>query len=107
MDEQLIDKRRKYVQEVRNSFYRENEMEHRQMQEREEWMPEYSFAAAVKLRLFLSLCIFAVFGGCFYTNTDICGYQPQKILEIISDNHYYTNLKTYIIELADMYEIQF
>ena len=41
--------------------------------------------------------IFAVFLACMYTHTDICGYSTQTVTEMICDNHYYTNLKNYVM----------
>ena len=32
-----------------------------------------------------------------YTHTDLCGYSTQTITEMICDNHYYTNLKNYVM----------
>ena len=88
MDRQIIDRRREYVQNIRDSFYEENGMQKRRTGESEYSAPEMGFAAALKLRIFLSLCIFAVFLACMYTHT---------VTEMICDNHYYTNLKNYVM----------
>ena len=97
MDRQIIDRRREYVQNIRDSFYEENGMQKRRTGESEYSAPEMGFAAALKLRIFLSLCIFSVFLACMYTHTDICGYSTQTVTEMICDNHYYTNLKNYVM----------
>ena len=86
MDRQTVERRREYVQNIRNSFY-----------EVDDSAPEMGLAAALKLRIFLSVCIFAAFLGCMYTHTDLCGYSTQTITEMICDNHYYTNLKNYVM----------
>lgn len=86
-----------YVQNIRNSFYEENGMQKRETREVDDSAPEMGLAAALKLRIFLSVCIFAAFLGCMYTHTDLCGYSTQTITEMICDNHYYTNLKNYVM----------
>ena len=85
------------VQNIRNSFYEENGMQKRETREVDDSAPEMGLAAALKLRIFLSVCIFAAFLGCMYTHTDLCGYSTQTITEMICDNHYYTNLKNYVM----------
>ena len=97
MDRQTVKRRREYVQNIRNSFYEENGMQKRETREVDDSAPEMGLAAALKLRIFLSVCIFAAFLGCMYTHTDLCGYSTQTITEMICDNHYYTNLKNYVM----------
>ena len=97
MDRQTVERRREYVQNIRNSFYEENGMQKRETREVDDSAPEMGLAAALKLRIFLSVCIFAAFLGCMYTHTDLCGYSTQTITEMICDNHYYTNLKNYVM----------
>ena len=72
-------------------------MDRQTVERRREYAPEMGLAAALKLRIFLSVCIFAAFLGCMYTHTDLCGYSTQTITEMICDNHYYTNLKNYVM----------
>ena len=88
MDRQTVERRREYVQNIRNSFYEENGMQKRETREVDDSAPEMGLAAALKLRTFL---------GCMYTHTDLCGYSTQTITEMICDNHYYTNLKNYVM----------
>lgn len=97
MDRQTVERRREYVQNIRNSFYEENGMQKRETREVDDSAPEMGLAAALKLRIFLSVCIFAAFLGCMYTHTDLCGCSTQTITEMICDNHYYTNLKNYVM----------
>ncbi len=97
MDRQAIERRREYVQNIRNSFYEENGMQKRGTEEIEYSALEMGIAAALKLRIFLSICIFVVFLGCMYSHTNLCGYSTQTITEMICDNHYYTNLKNYVM----------
>lgn len=67
MDRQTVERRREYVQNIRNSFYEENGMQKRETREVDDSAPEMGLAAALKLRIFLSVCIFAAFLGCMYT----------------------------------------
>ena len=66
MDRQTVERRREYVQNIRNSFYEENGMQKRGTGEVDDSAPEMGLAAALKLRIFC-------------------------------DNHYYTNLKNYVM----------
>lgn len=61
MDRQTVERRREYVQNIRNSFYEENGMQKRETREVDDSAPEMGLAAALKLRIFLSVCIFAAF----------------------------------------------
>ncbi|WP_461900188.1 hypothetical protein [Roseburia intestinalis] len=96
MDRQTVERRREYVQNIRNSFYEENGMQKRETREVDDSAPEMGLAA-LKLRIFLSVCIFAAFRLHVYHYTDLCGYSTQTITEMICDNHYYTNLKKYVM----------
>lgn len=57
MDRQTVERRREYVQNIRNSFYEENGMQKRETREVDDSAPEMGLAAALKLRIFLSVCI--------------------------------------------------
>ena len=59
MDRQTVERRREYVQNIRNSFYEENGMQKRGTGEVDDSAPEMGLAAALKLRIFLSICILA------------------------------------------------
>ena len=54
-----------------------------------------------KVRLFLGACLFAVFFYCYHTDTKICDLSATQVMELISDNHYYTNLKNYVMMSAN------
>ena len=55
MDRQTVERRREYVQNIRNSFYEENGMQKRETREVDDSAPEMGLAAALKLRIFLSV----------------------------------------------------
>lgn len=61
MDRQTVERRREYVQNIRNSFYEENGMQKRETREVDDSAPEMGLAAALKLRIFLSVCIICSF----------------------------------------------
>lgn len=52
MDRQTAERRREYVQNIRNSFYEENGMQKRETREVDDSAPEMGLAAALKLRIF-------------------------------------------------------
>lgn len=52
MDRQTVERRREYVQNIRNSFYEENGMQKRETREVDDSAPEMGLAAALKLRIF-------------------------------------------------------
>mgnify|MGYP000579841150 CR=1 FL=1 len=57
MDRQTVERRREYVQNIRNSFYEENGMQKRETREVDDSAPEMGLAAALKLRYFF-ICMY-------------------------------------------------
>ena len=53
MDRQTVERRREYVQNIRNSFYEENGMQKRETREVDDSAPEMGLAAALKLRMYI------------------------------------------------------
>ncbi len=91
MDMDYANRRRAYVQEVRNSFREENRLSKPEEQSGD------SFFTFFKLRLFVAVALFAVFFGCLSTGTEIAGYSAKEVMTLVCDNHYYTNLKNYVM----------
>lgn len=57
MDRQTVERRREYVQNIRNSFYEENGMQKRETREVDDSAPEMGLAAALKLLHFF-ICMY-------------------------------------------------
>lgn len=91
MEMEQIKRRREYVSEIRSSF--DADADGIDCGEKK---AAPRFLGFVKIRLLLALCAFAVFFHCYDTSTSIAGYSADQIIQIICDNHYYTNLKTYV-----------
>ena len=52
MDRQTVERRREYVQNIRNSFYEENGMQKRETREVDDSAPEMGLAAALNCAFF-------------------------------------------------------
>lgn len=97
MDRQTVERRREYVQNIRNSFYEENGMQKRETREVDDSAPGNGACGSTETAHFFICMYICSFLGCMYTHTDLCGYSTQTITEMICDNHYYTNLKNYVM----------
>lgn len=89
MTEDYVSRRREYVAQIRNSFNTEEE---------EENMPEQAAGASslfARLSLLVSVCLFVLFLYMKLTGTEVYGYQSEDIVNLITDNHYYTELSDY------------
>lgn len=94
MTDGYVERRRQYVADIRKSFYEEGDSK---VESRQEENLQTMGAVFVKIRFFLALFAFAAFLYCQYTGTEILGYKTSKIVEMVTDNHYYTNLKNYVM----------
>lgn len=91
MDMDYANRRRAYVQEVRDSFREENRLAEQREQAGD------GFFTFFKLRLLVAVMLFAAFFGCLSTGTEIAGYSAEEVMALVCDNHYYTNLKNYVM----------
>lgn len=94
MTDEYAMRRREYVANVRKSFEEEPRFSGRGQ---EEEVPEGEFFSFFKIRLFLAVCLLGAFLYCHYTDTKIFAYSAEQIVELVSDNHYYTKLKNYVM----------
>ena len=88
-----IQNRKRYIEEVRNSFP-ECEIE----------TPEPPKAVAspgIRLRLFLAVSLFAVFFTAQKSDLHIFGLSTDEIIEKIEENYDYTNLEKYVMMIFD------
>ena len=97
MTEDYAIRRREYVNEIRRSFDEPQKIK----EEQQEKEVSSSFLM-VKLRIIVALCLFLAFLLCHVTKYEFYGYQTKELIDIISDNHYYTNLQDYV--KINMYE---
>lgn len=104
MTDNYVENRRKYVAEVRKSFsdseerspssnrYRFENEDEMDMEKKAE-----GIGAGIKMRLILSVMLFAAFLLCDLTNTSFGGFSSQEILDKIEENYDYTNLQKYVM----------
>lgn len=88
-----IQNRKRYIEEVRNSFP-ECGIE----------TPEPPKAVAfpgIRLRLFLAVSLFAVFFTAQKCDLHIFGLSTDEIIEKIEENYDYTNLEKYVMMIFD------
>lgn len=97
MTNDYADRRRAYVAEIRNSFETDT---NEKVSERVNVSAEPSFFMA-KLQLFTAVLIFGLFLYLKLTETELCGYSTKDIVDMITDNHYYTKLAEYDILLPN------
>lgn len=90
MSEADMVRRREYIREVRKSFD-----EPEQEETEEHGMP--SGWLSLKIRLVLALCLMSGFLIARQNAYEILGYQAKDLVDIISDNYYYTILQDYVM----------
>lgn len=93
MTDGYVERRREYVANVRKSFDETSDS----IEARGEETPKWEFFSFFKFRLLFAACLFAGFLYCHYTDTKIFDYSAKQMIELVSDNHYYTNLKNYVM----------
>lgn len=106
MEEYAI-RRREYVQQVRASF---DELENAEdslingdrighfRSDEEEYENEMMQSPFIgfKIRLFCAVMLFLAFAFCKYHSYEIFTRNPVEIIDMISDNQYYTILQKYV-----------
>ena len=91
-------RRREYVQQVRASFDQPAEERYNYTStgtEAEEEPIDTTFLG-LKIRLTVAIIIFCVIFFCKYNSYQIFGLEVAEIIDMISDNQYYTFLQTYV-----------
>lgn len=86
-------KRREYIAEIRRSF----DTNDRIMEDTVSEGDNSSSILFFKVRFFLALCIFAAFMLCKYTGYTFYEYDTKEVVDIITDNQYYTKLQNYVM----------
>lgn len=93
MTDGYVDRRRQYVAQIRNSFDSPEQKELPYEEPKEVGESSFSFQ---KLQFLAAAGILILFLFMKLNGLEFYGYQAQEIIEIISDNHYYTNLQDYV-----------
>ncbi|MGN0142522.1 MAG: hypothetical protein ACI4AD_09865 [Roseburia sp.] len=94
MTQDYADQRRAYVAKVRRSFDTEAAGEEYGSGSTEETTMSFSF---FKIRVFIAGILLAAFFAVKFSDAEILGFQSKDFIDIISDNHYYTNLQDYVM----------
>lgn len=87
-------RRKEYVQQIRASFDQSNDALEPGLVE----IPttEYSAFFGLKIRSMIAILLFLAFLFCKYNSYPIFGYTTTEIIDIITDNQYYTFLQDYV-----------
>ena len=98
MEEYAI-RRREYVQQIRASFdqptkERYNNYAYSDAEAQEE--PLDTTFLGLKIRLTIAIILFCVIFFCKYNSYPIFGLEVAEIIDMISDNQYYTFLQNYV-----------
>lgn len=107
MNEEDIRNRKKYIEEVRKSFpdcgIKSSGDKYRNSREEENDMESQavSVGTGIKIRLFLSVLLFAIFFFCEKNDISILGFSAEDITEKIEENYDYTNLEKYVMMVFD------
>ena len=89
-------RRKEYVQQVRASFDQpsENGIIYAQTTTDEE--PMNTTFPGLKIRLTLAVILFCIILFCKYNSYSVLGLEVTEIIDMISDNQYYTFLQKYV-----------
>ena len=86
-------RRREYIKQVRASFDQPTEdgyvFQDKEMEDEPINIPFLGF----KIRLFISVILFCSFLFCKYTSYSFFGMEVSEIIDMLSDNQYYTFLE--------------
>lgn len=89
-------RRREYVQQVRASFDQLEEnrymIQEKEIEDESINIPFLGF----KIRLFIAIVLFFSFLFCKYNAYSFFGMEVSEIIDMISDNQYYTFLEKYV-----------
>ena len=91
-------RRREYVQQVRASFEQPTKEEYSYALPRteDEADPIDTTFIGLKIRLTIAIILFCVIFFCKYNSYSLFGMEIAEIIDMISDNQYYTFLQTYV-----------
>lgn len=91
--ESYAERRRAYVAEIRNSF----DTDEREKTSYEVKNTQGSSFLLAKIQLLVAALLFCMFLFLKLTGTTLYGYSTEDMVDMITDNHYYTNLQEYDI----------
>lgn len=106
-----IKDRKKYIEEIRNSFpecgieagdrgrMRSGDYDHVKTLEAE--TSSAAIASGIRLRLFVSVLLFATFFAMQKNNTNVFGVSTEEVIDKIEENYDYTNLEKYVMMIFD------
>lgn len=98
MTDGYAERRREYVAQIRSSF--DNGAEDVISNETEERTASaFSFG---KLRFFAAMVFLVFFLVNRYMGGTIFGVSVTEIIDIVTDNHYYTNLQDYVMMIEEL-----
>lgn len=98
MTDEYAARRREYVAQIRSSF--DNGAEDVISNETEERTASaFSFG---KLRFGAAMVFLFFFLVNWYTDGTIFNFSVTEIIDIVTDNHYYTNLQDYVMMLEEL-----
>lgn len=93
MTDEYVERRRAYVNEIRRSFDRP-EVENGTAEEESQPLVPWIF---LKIRIVLAVLLMLAFLLLKYNAYEFHGYQAKDVIDIISDNQYYTILQDYVM----------
>lgn len=103
--------RKKYIQEIRNSFPECGIEERERCRMRsgdydyvKTPIPETSsdwIASGIRLRLAVSVLLFAAFFAVQKNDTTVFGFSVEEVIDKIEENYDYTNLEKYVMMIFD------
>ena len=93
MTDEYVERRRAYVNEIRRSFDR-SEVENDTVEEETQTSVPWIF---LKIRMVLVVLLMIGFLVLKYNAYEFHGYQAKDVIDIISDNQYYTILQDYVM----------
>ena len=93
MTDEYVERRRAYVNEIRRSFDR-SEVENDTVEEETQTSVPWIF---FKIRMVLAVLLMIGFLVLKYNAYEFHGYQAKDVIDIISDNQYYTILQDYVM----------
>ena len=93
MTDEYVERRRAYVNEIRRSFDRP-EVENGIAEEESQPLVPWIF---LKIRIVLAVLLMLAFLLLKYNAYELHGYQAKDVIDIISDNQYYTILQDYVM----------
>ena len=93
MTDEYVERRRAYVNEIRRSFDRP-EVENDTVEEETQTSVPWIF---FKIRMVLAVLLMIGFLVLKYNAYEFHGYQAKDVIDIISDNQYYTILQDYVM----------